>query len=242
MKNDLKEKRPRNPLIMKVSLILFSWFLIFLSIPFVSFSQDEEVKESSVWGTPFQFSIWNPIQLFPEDWNVYGLRMNVFYGKNQDVYGLDLGLLANRAKNITGIQIAGFGNKAFESLRGIQIAGIGNNCSNADIYGIQIGFGNRAKNLIGIQIGGGAEASASSTGIQFGGLYTKTDELKGVQTGLLNITEKGFGLQFGIGNIATKMSGIQIGLINVIQNGFIPVFPIINFSMSNQDDVPPVEE
>jgi hypothetical protein len=38
------------------------------------------------------------------------------------------------------------------------------------------------------------------------------------------------------------MSGVQIGLINIIENGFLPVFPIINFSMSNTDAAPEVEE
>ena len=69
---------------------------------------------------------------------------------------------------------------------------------------------------------------------------TKTDTLKGIQIGFVNIIEQGFGLQLGIGNIATKMTGLQVGLINKITNGFLPVFPIINFSMSNNDD--PAEE
>jgi hypothetical protein len=241
MKRDTKPKYSYIPLILRISFI-FCFGVIFMTVSSASFAQEEEKNETDVWGTPFQFSIWNPVQLFPDDWNVYGLRMNVFYGKNQDVYGLDMGILANRAKNLTGIQIAGFGNKAFESLRGIQFAGIGNNCPNADIYGIQMGFGNRAKNLTGIQFGAGSEALTLSRGIQIGGLYTKTDEMKGVQTGFFNIIEKGLGFQFGVFNIATKISGLQIGLINIIQNGFIPVFPIINFSMSNVDDIPSEQE
>jgi hypothetical protein len=202
---------------------------------------DATDDEDLIWATPFQFAIWNPVQLFSKEWNVYGLRANIFYGKNQDVYGLDLGLLANRANNFTGIQIAGAMNRVSETVRGVQIVGFANNVFNADITGIQIGFGNAAKNLTGIQFGCCSEATDSSAGIQFGGIFTKTDNLKGLQIGFINLTEKGIGVQLGIGNISTSMSGLQIGLINIMANGFLPVFPIINFSVSSKDEAPPAE-
>jgi hypothetical protein len=198
--------------------------------------------DNLIWGTPFQFSIWSPVQLFPKDWNVYGLRTNIIYGKNQDIYGLDFGVLANRADNLTGIQIAGAVNRVSESVRGVQIVGFANNVFNADIIGMQIGFGNAAKNLTGIQFGCFAEATDSSTGIQCGAIFSKTDNLKGLQLGFVNITEKGFGVQLGILNMATGMSGLQIGLINMMPNGFLPVFPIINFSIARSEAPPPVEE
>lgn len=42
--------------------------------------------------SPLQVALWHPAQLVPDDWNVYGLRMNFLYGKNQNVWGLDLGV------------------------------------------------------------------------------------------------------------------------------------------------------
>jgi hypothetical protein len=32
--------------------------------------------------TPVQVSLWNPVQIFPEDQDVSGLRLNILYGKN----------------------------------------------------------------------------------------------------------------------------------------------------------------
>jgi len=188
--------------------------------------------------TPFQFSILNPVQLFPDTWNVYGLRASIIYGKNEDVYGVDLGFLANKANNVIGIQLGGFQNKIAESFRGIQVVGIGNNGFDAAITGVQVGFGNAAKDLTGIQIGACSEASDSSAGVQCGAIFTKTENLKGVQFGCINIIEHGSGVQFGIGNIATKMSGLQLGLVNIITDGFLPVFPIVNFSLSNSTQAP----
>lgn len=43
--------------------------------------------------TPIQAAVWDPIQLFPERFDVYGLRCNLVYGSNQEVTGLDAGLI-----------------------------------------------------------------------------------------------------------------------------------------------------
>ncbi len=70
--------------------------VLILTVPFLAAAQDKKVEELSPDWTPFQLSIWNPVQLFDENRDVYGLRANLFYGKNRDVYGIDLGLLILR--------------------------------------------------------------------------------------------------------------------------------------------------
>jgi hypothetical protein len=40
-----------------------------------------------------QFSLFTPIQIFPEDNSIKGLRLNLIYGRNVSVTGLDLGLI-----------------------------------------------------------------------------------------------------------------------------------------------------
>src|SRR5258708_23051727 len=75
--------------------------------------------------SPFQFSIYNPIQLVGESKDITGLRLSLLYGKNVDISGIDLALGATSSNNLAGIQIAGFGNWA-ASVKGIQIGGVGN--------------------------------------------------------------------------------------------------------------------
>lgn len=60
---------------------------------------------------------------------------------------------------------------------------------------------------------------------------TKGDS-KGFQWSSVNYHDGYFnGLQLAIVNYAASMEGIQIGLINIIkEGGFLPVFPIFNFS------------
>jgi hypothetical protein len=71
----------------------------------------------------------------------------------------------------------------------------------------------------------------SFTGVQLGAVnYTKGD-FEGFQWSWVNVAGNAEGLQLGFVNSAQKLHGIQIGLINIIkQDGFMPVFPIVNWS------------
>ena len=46
---------------------------------------------------PFQFAIWDPVQLFDSEKSIHGVRLNLIYGVNQDMFGFDLGFV-NRVK------------------------------------------------------------------------------------------------------------------------------------------------
>src|SRR5438876_8757462 len=123
--------------------------------------------------SPFQFSIYSPIQLVGENKSITGLRLSLLYGKNTDVSGIDLGLGVNEAYTAKGIQIGGLGNQV-DYLSGIQIAGIAN-AVRYDAFGIQIALvANESKGTIkGIQIGGinnllAPRTSSSVIGIQIG--------------------------------------------------------------------------
>jgi hypothetical protein len=52
---------------------------------------EEESSSRGDW-SPFQFSIYSPIQLVKESKNITGLRLFLLYGKNADISGIDLGL------------------------------------------------------------------------------------------------------------------------------------------------------
>jgi hypothetical protein len=90
--------------------------------------------------TPFQLSLVKPVQLFPEETKVEGLRLNLIYGVNKEVTGLDLGIV----NEVTG------------TTKGVQAAYIlGGNISR-DLYGAQIVYG----------LGGVNVASGQANGLQ----------------------------------------------------------------------------
>jgi hypothetical protein len=39
------------------------------------------------------------------------------------------------------------------------------------------------------------------------------------------------GLQVGIVNVTDELHGVQIGVANVAKNGFLPFFPVVNAAM-----------
>lgn len=59
--------------------------------------------------TPLQLSIWSPVQVFPSDWDVIGLRCGGIYSRNRQVYGVDVGLFNSADAASGGLQL-GLGN------------------------------------------------------------------------------------------------------------------------------------
>ena len=56
-------------------------------------------------------------------------------------------------------------------------------------------------------------------------------KLTGFQLGGVNSQTSSDAVQIGIINLSQKSNGLQLGLLNIMDNGFLPVFPLINFSM-----------
>ncbi len=137
--------------------------------------------------SPFQFSIYNPIQLVGESKDITGLRLSLLYGKNVDISGIDLALGATSSNNLAGIQIAGFGNWA-ASVKGIQIGGVGNEVTS----------------LTGVQISAFVNSVESDvSGIQIALINTVKGEMKGIQIGALNSI---------LAPKSSSVTGVQIGL------------------------------
>ena len=76
-----------------------------------------------------------------------------------------------------------------------------------------------------------------SDGLQVGAANL-TEKVSGMQGGFFNQTDGSSMFQFGIINQATNSKGIQVGILNIMDNGFIPVCPIINFGFGDK----PAEE
>ena len=57
-----------------------------------------------------QLSLFNPIQIFPENTTIGGIRINLIYGKNAAVSGIDFGLVNMTSSGLSqGWQFGGVG-------------------------------------------------------------------------------------------------------------------------------------
>jgi hypothetical protein len=117
-----------------------------------------------------------------------------------------------------------------------------------DIYGLNFGlctYGHNDNKIIGLD---------------FAPLLCETDNVIGAQISLVNVGKNGEGFGLGVGNIADNFTGFhigiwnhandsklvqfgfyndaqnshgfQIGFMNLMDDGFLPVFPFFNFSVS----------
>lgn len=123
------------------------------------------------------------------------------------VKGLQIGGLHNTVLNrMEGLQIAGINNIVKKRFTGIQIAGIYNHV-NDSMTGLQLaGISNFArKRTTGLQIAGIANISIREMkGVQVGGVFNYARKLKGVQVGLINISDTSDGYSIGLINIVLK--------------------------------------
>jgi len=50
----------------------------------------------------------------------------------------------------------------------------------------------------------------------------------GAQIGVVNVCNRGAGLQVGVWNHAKHFEGVQFGLVNVIEDHEVPFLPVFN--------------
>ncbi len=180
--------------------------------------------------TPLQVALWNPVQLFPEDDTVGGLRLNVIYGRNQDVSGVDLGIANSTNRHAKGLHVGGLINTVDQDTTGLQIGGLLNDVGQ-EMRGVQVaGIANGAGDMKGVQVGILSNyAEGDARGLQTGLVNADDKGLEGLQIGLWNTgDEDTTGVQIGLVNITETMYGGQLGLINIIKDGPVPFFPVIN--------------
>jgi hypothetical protein len=177
---------------------------------------------------PMQFGLACPVQIFSQDWNVSGMRLNILYGNNANVEGFDLGACFNRVTgDFAGFQLAGVANYVAGGVYGLQVAGIANMTGGGeDMIGAQIGAFNMAGKGDGFQIGL-CNICDKLTGVQLG-LGSFAGEISGLQVGLLNNADTFAGLQLGFVNYVNDLEGIQIGVINIVRSGPVPFCPALN--------------
>jgi hypothetical protein len=150
--------RERKDTIMIRNIILGAALLI-LILPFAGAAQTQ----------PVNIALVNPIQIFPENNSISGIRINFIYGKNISMAGIDLGL-ANHVGTggFTGFQW-----------------GMANLCD-GDVVGMQVGLLNLdKKNVEGFQWGW-YNSGDYVNGFQLG-LVNSAERMKGIQIGIINL-------------------------------------------------------
>ncbi len=137
--------------------------------------------------------------------------------------GLQISGLINRvAGNATGIQITGLINYASE-MKGIQIAGLINHAAGSLAIGGEVSptpFGLPTGAAPGMQISGlYNQHRGSGHGVQItGGWNHARDTMRGLQLSLFgNSAGYNRGLQFGLVNISDSSSGASIGLVTIVK-------------------------
>ncbi len=138
-------------------------FMLVLTVQNVSMAQSK----------PINIALVTPIQIFPEDNSIAGVRWNIIYGKNSSMVGLDIGL-ANH-----------IGDGGFKGLQWGVV-----NLDDGNVGGLQAGFVNiTRKNVEGAQLGWYNSADYVN-GLQFG-LVNSAGSMKGLQIGIINIIKTG---------------------------------------------------
>ncbi len=122
---------------------------------------------------PVQLALFNPIQIFPENTSIAGIRLSLIYGKNASVSGIDWGLVNHTTSGTSlGWQSGLVGINA-SNFVGLQSNFVNVNDRNAE--GVQFGFYNQAGHMSGLQFG----------------FINHAGSIKGLQIGLINIIKSG---------------------------------------------------
>lgn len=122
---------------------------------------------------PIQLSLFTPVQIFPEETPIAGVRLSLFYGRSVSVSGLDLGLVNHTTAGTSkGVQwgLVGLADANFTGWQDNFV-----NVTRGDFEGFQWGFVNYARHASGFQLG----------------FVNYAGTMKGLQIGLVNIIKQG---------------------------------------------------
>ena len=147
-------------------------------------SNEPASEEQNYFGI-VQLGLFAPLQIIPEDYAIYGLKLGIVYSCNKTLAGLDLGLcnettdthygvscslMTLRTGQVYGLNLAGIMNLSEANETGWTMAGLYNEIKGT-VKGVQVALlSNQAYQVNGLQLG----------------LVNYTRNLKGVQIGILN--------------------------------------------------------
>jgi hypothetical protein len=122
---------------------------------------------------PIQLALVTPIQIFPEETPIGGVRLNLLYGRNVTVSGVDLGLVNHTTTGLSVGWQSGLVGVNDADFLGFQDCVV--NVTKGRCEGFQWGFVNYTGEMSGVQLG----------------FVNYTVTMKGLQVGLVNIIKQG---------------------------------------------------
>ena len=131
---------------------------------------------------PIMFGFFTPLQIPAPDFDVSGLRLNIFYGTCCNFDGLDVGLVGVSRNHANG-WLVNVVSVAHGDGVGLNTGVV--NCYGGDFKGLQIGVANWINSGDIFQIG----------------VYNGAYDAQGLQIGVINTTTKLQGLQIGLVNV-----------------------------------------
>ena len=159
-------------------------------------------------------SLWSPTLQLHSPADDVGVFRLAIYGENNNVTGLDLGIVNISSGEFNGLQYAWAYGQTDKDFNGVQLS-IASHIR-GDMCGVDVGIVNFVE--------------GKTCGLMWGFVNWADNEMNGLELGFINCAANLNGVQFGLVNWAKAGHGLQIGLINIFGDGFLPVFPIINFN------------
>ncbi len=101
-----------------------------------------------------------------------------------------------------------------------------------DVYGLKVGapICSGDGSVYGIETAVICGATREVNGLSACILWSDVELMNGIQFSIVNVAKKCAGMQLSVLNFAEE-STFQLGILNYNKNGFLPWFPVINFSV-----------
>ena len=159
------------------------------------------------------FQLGVPDRNFPDDESVNGMRVSIFWGKNQQTSGFDLGLFSVSQTHV---------RSGFALVGGIsRVTGKSDGAANLAFMNYHTGE-DRGANLAFLNIVNDTRNAFNLGFVQIADGQTSAD------LGALNVSKRS-NVQVGFVNITERIDGFQLGILNMAENGFFPFFPFFNY-------------
>ena len=146
---------------------------------------------------------------------VGGVRLSVLHGKVSAVKGVDVSVLGmSETDTMTGLNLGMFfgASKVNQEMKGGSLGMF--NWNMGTTKGANLGVVNVTHDVKGVNF----------SAVNYSEGFTMAD------VGLVSLSEKS-NVQLGLFNKTKQIEGVQIGLLNCADNGFLPCFPFVNFSI-----------
>lgn len=159
----------------------------------------------------FQFAA--PNLRVPDSPTVNGVRFSIIHGENQGQHGLDLGLLSmSETSNFSGLGLIFGISRVTREMSGGAAFSFMNWHSGRD-SGMNGAFINLLNDTQGAFNLGFVTVAKGRTAVDLGGFNMSRSST--AQIGFINVTD--------------RIESFQFGFLNIAKNGFLPVFPVVNF-------------